>query len=405
MKIAYLSSQYPCLSMTFVLREVLHLRGLGWQVGVASINGVDRPPERLTEDERREAAATYYVKQHGVPGALRAHLQAAFKHPAGYLAGWRQALRLGGFSPRGLLMHLAYFTEALMVTTWMARGGYRHLHVHLGQQASTVGLYVKWVTGCGLSITIHGPIEFYNVEQHLLRQKVADADFIVCISHFARSQLMMLSPHAHWAKLLVCRLGVDPARFAARPVPVRVSGAPFQILCVGRLTPEKGQHLLLEAVARLKGLGLAVHLRLGGAGADDATLKALAARLDIVDAVAFLGGVNQDAIRAIYAQADCFCLPSFAEGIPVVLMEAMAMQIPCVTTHITGVPELIEHGEHGLLVPPADLDALVQALRSLVEQPQLCDRLARAGRARVLADYDLPRNVSVFAKLLGERVA
>ena len=402
-RVAYLVSQYPMLSMIFIIREVLQLRQLGFEIDVASINRADRGREALTEAEAGEAARTYYVIPHGVRGALAAHARAIFGRPAAYCRGLFVALRLGRSDLRRLVMNLIYFTEALMVGAWMQRSRQTHLHVHLGQQVATVGMFVKQVFGFGLSITVHGPDEFYDAQGQYLEQKVAAADFICCISFFARSQLMKQSAHEHWSKLVVARLGVDPSLF----VPSRAAAPDgvFEILCVGRLTPAKGQHLLVEALSALLKSGRAARLRIVGDGVDRRSLEALVAGRELGAAVVFEGAVNQDRIRSLYARADCFCIPSFAEGIPVVLMEAMAMEIACVTTHITGIPELIRHGVEGLLVAPSDLDGLVDALAQLIDDPELRRRLGEAGRRRVVAQYSLSDNVDTLAGIFKQRIA
>ncbi len=402
MKIAYLISQYPMLSMIFVVREVVRLRAMGFEIDTASINAPDRSAEGLTEVEAREAALTHYVMAEGAAGALRAHLAVALERPSSYLAGWWLALRLGGLDARRSFMNVMYLTEALMVGRWMQSRGKRHLHVHLGQQAATVGLFVKQVFACGLSITVHGPDEFYDANGQYLSRKVVAADLICCISHYASSQLMRLSSREHWHKLVVSRLGVDPEVFAPAPRPPLDTD--FEVLCIGRLTPAKGQHLLIDAVAGLRRQGRHVRLRVVGAGVDAASLQRHAKALNLNDVVVFEGAVDQDRIRELYARAHCFCLPSFAEGIPVVLMEAMAMGIPCVTTQITGIPELIRHGEEGLLVAPGDTDGLERALATLMDSPGLCEALSEAGRRKVVAQYHLDRNVEHLAGVFRARL-
>jgi colanic acid/amylovoran biosynthesis glycosyltransferase len=400
--LAYLTSQYPMLSMTFVLREVRQLRRMGFRIDTASINAPDRPLAKLTAEEAEEAGLTYYLKTHGVKGAISAHLKTFFTRFSGYSRGLRLGLSLGKLDTKRLLFNLMYFTEALMVGVWMQRVRQRHLHVHLGSQAATVGLYVRHIFGFGFSITVHGPDEFYDAQGQYLEQKVAAADFICCISSYARSQLMKFSPYTEWSKLVVSRLGVDPALWVPRPA--KPASDFFEILCVGRLTQAKGQHVLIDAVDQLASQGRRVRLRLVGDGPDAPSLRERASRLWNPNIVVFEGAVNQDNIRALYEAADIFCLPSLAEGIPVVLMEAMAMEIPCVTTHITGIPELIRSGTEGLLVAPSDLEGLVNALETLMDDEVLRERVAISGRARILKDYDLGRNVEQLAAIFADRV-
>jgi colanic acid/amylovoran biosynthesis glycosyltransferase len=400
--IAYLISRYPNLSMTFVLREVLALRALGFRIETASINPPDRPPEKLTPEEREEAARTYCVKRHGLSGALAAHTKTQFGNFPGYCRGLALAFRLSRLDLGRLFLNLAYFTEGLMVGQWMRRNRQTHLHVHLASQAASVGLFTQRVFRVGFSITAHGPDEFYDARGQYLAQKIATADFIVCISSYTRSQLMNLSPYALWSKLVVARLGVDPMLFCPLPKPAQQDA--FEILCVGRLTATKGQHLLIEAVDRLIQHDRSVRLRLVGDGPDYPSLRAHKDRLAHFESIIFEGAVNQDRIRSLYAIADVLCLPSFAEGLPVVLMEAMSMNIPCVSSTIAGIPELIRDSIDGLLIPASDLDALVAALASLIDNEELRNRLAKNGRARILEHYDLTRNVEKLAQIFAERI-
>ncbi len=400
--IAYLISRYPTLSMIFVLREVLELRALGFRIDTASINPPDRTPEQLTAEEAEEAARTYCVKSHGLTGAAKAHVLALLRNFIGYWRGLGLAFGLSGLDLKRLFFNLMYFTEALMVGQWMRRSKQKHLHVHLAQQVATVGLFVCRVFGFGFSMTVHGPDEFYDSQGQYLAQKIAAADFIICISSYTRSQLMKCSPYIHWNKFIVSRLGVDAQLFS--PQLKKTVPEIFEILCVGRLIPAKGQHLLMDAVQRLTQQGRRVRLRLVGDGPDESSLRKQAAQIQIPEGVVFEGAVNQDHIRTHYAATDLFCLPSFAEGLPVVLMEAMAMEIPCVATQITGIPELIRNGIEGLLVPPSDLEALVEALGRLMDDAALRQRFAASGRARILEHYDLQRNVKELAGHFAERV-
>jgi glycosyltransferase involved in cell wall biosynthesis len=402
MRLAYLVSEYPRISHTFILREVRRLRALGLEIATASINRPDRPLERLTAEERAEAAATFMVKPAGVSGALRAHLAALVRRPLRYLSGMLFALRLGGADLRKIVFGLFYFVEAVMVGEWMRAANLRHLHVHFATPASTVGLIAARIYPIGWSLTVHGPDEFYDAPGYCLAQKIAGASFVCCIGMYARSQLMKLSPPAQWSKFEVAPLGVLVDEFAPRPAPPPSDC--FEILCVGRLVAAKGQHILLAAVERLTREGRRVRLRLAGDGPDGDALQADARRRALGDAVVFEGAVNPDRIREIYASADLFALASFAEGIPVVLMEAMAMEIPCVATFITGIPELIRDGVDGLLVAPSDDAALARAIARLMDDAELRHRLARAGRRRVVECYDLERNSARLAEIFRRRL-
>lgn len=402
-RIAYLVSRYPTLSMIFVIREVVELRRLGFGIDVASINDPDRAPDALSPLERDERELTHYIKAEGIFGALTAHIQGLLGRPVDWLRCLVRVFAWSGLDLKRLFYQLMYFTEALMVARWMRAKRQDHLHVHLGNVAATVGLYVKLYSDCGLSMTIHGPDEFYDARGQLLREKAGLADFIVCISHFARSQMMLVSDPAHWDKFVVCRLGVDIDAF-----PLRASepdgAAPPRILCLGRLTPAKGQHILLRALQLLKARGQRFEAGIVGAGPDRDSLEAQVAGLDIGDSVRLVGPVNPDQVRGWYERATVFVLPSFAEGIPVVLMEAMAIGVPVVSTTVAGIPELIRPGTDGLLAPPSDAQGLADALQALLGDADLRRRLAASARRRVESDYSIVRNVALLAQCFEARV-
>lgn len=393
--IAYLVSRYPAISHTFILREIQGLRALGQQILTASINRPDRPLAAMEDDERREAEATFLVKAQGASGALAALAYWALRSPTRLLATLAQGWRL---ERRGRGLHgLAYALEAALVARWMGQHRLEHLHVHFGNAGATVGMLVKELTACHLSLTIHGPDEFDDVPGQHLAQKMARADRVICISQFARSQLMRISDPDHWHKMEVCRLGVDPAQFPYQPR--GVDRGPVRLLCVGRLCPAKAQILIVQACARLRAEGLDFSLTLVGDGPDRARIERAVTALALQDRVELTGALNQIAVREQFARADVFVLASLAEGIPVVLMEAMSSGIPCVSTPVNGIPELIEHERTGLLATPGDLDSLVVQLRRLITDSGLRLRLATAARAKVLADFDLNRNVARLGRI------
>jgi len=400
--LAYIVSQYPKLSEIFIIREVLQLRNLAFNIDVASVNAADRASNLLTSDEANESALTYYIKPDGLMGALRAHLKMLATNSVGYLRGLRMAFFLSGLDLKKLFFNLMYFTEALMTGSWMKAKGQTHLHAHLGSQPATIAMYVKKIFGFSYSITVHGPDEFYDAKGQYLAEKIRESDFICCISNFARSQLMKLSPYDCWHKLEVCRLGVDPGIFS--PTEFEEEPAIFEVICVGRLSAAKGQHILIDAIAILVEKGRNVRLRIVGDGDDRDSLEKHAHKLNLTDKIIFEGAVNQDKIRELYSNAHIFSIPSFAEGIPVVLMEAMSMEIPCVTTRITGIPELIRDGNDGLLVAPSSAKELSAALEKLMDDAELRRLTGKNGRLRILEYYNLSTNVSQLGEVFKRRL-
>lgn len=401
LRLAYLISRYPSVSHTFILREVGMLQSLGFEILCASVNAPDRATTEMTPDEQAAQAQTYYLKQHGLVGALLGHL-AGMMRPFAYWRGLREALAFGGWNLKQMMFGFFYLTEALMLARWMRQHRLDHLHVHFATAAANIALLLRQVAPVGLSITIHGPDEFYDVPGQKLADKIAAADFMVCIGRFARSQLMNLSSAAQWGKFEICPLGIDVENY--NPVHVDDPARPYTILCVGRLTPAKGQHVLLEACAMLRDWRRDFRLVMVGSGPDENSLRAAVDRLGLSERVIMTGPQNQAQVRQHYADCDVFALPSFAEGIPVVLMEAMASGVPCVTTRITGIPELIRDGIDGLLVTPSDVQELADTLAQLMDDPELRREIGEAGRRRVRDAYDLPTNVRRLAQLFKARL-
>lgn len=394
--IAYLVSRYPAVSHTFILREIAQLRALGHRIHTASINPPDRALADMDAAERAEAQATYCVKTHGAWGAIKALVSGLAHRPAGVISLLWSAVRLG-LGSKGL----AYAAEAMMIAHWMRGHGLDRLHVHFGNAGATVGVLVKALTGCHLSYTIHGPDEFDDVAGQKLALKMQRADAVVCISQFARSQLMRISRPADWLKFQVCRLGVDPLHFDYKPRHSHLprSQATIKLLCVGRLTPAKGQVVLIQACAALRDMHLDFHLTLVGEGPDRQRIEAEIARHRLGGQVRLTGAVGQAQVREALGQADIFVLPSFAEGIPVVLMEAMASGAPCISTPVNGIPELIAHRRTGLLATAGDVASLVKELETLIREPALRAHLAEAARQKIESDFDLPANVQALGRI------
>jgi colanic acid/amylovoran biosynthesis glycosyltransferase len=391
-RLAYVTNQYPAVSHTFIFNEIRELRSLGFEVATSSINACDRSWSQLPDMERVEQAQTFYIKPAGWRGAARAFYRSMMAHPAGFFRGFLFTFRLGGTAKR-----FFYFVEALMIGMWMHDHRLAHLHAHFGTAASSAAMIAARTFPITLSLTIHGPDEFHEVSRNYLPQKIAAARFICCIGMFARSQLMRICPVEEWRKLELVPLGVDPELFT--PCPPRLRPKVFEVLCVGRLVPAKGQHILLSAVARLVGEHRSIRLRLIGDGPDRATIERRILGEGLENHVFLEGAVNPDRISDFLKQADAVALASFAEGIPVALMEAMAVEVPCISTMVAGIPELIRSEVDGLLVPASDEEQLASALRRLMDDHDLRRRLGAAGRARVSDKFNLKKNVAKLADI------
>jgi glycosyltransferase involved in cell wall biosynthesis len=399
MKLAYLVSQSPAVNHAFMLREISRLRQLGFEIVVASIAQPDRPMEKLTAEERAECGNTFYVKSAGLAAIAKAHVSVLLRRPLKYFAAAVYAIRLGDWRPAKTLSAWFYFVEAVVAGEWMRRRHVTHVHTHY---SSTVALIATRLFPITMSATFHGPDEFNDPEGFRIKEKIEASLFTGAISNYARSQLMKSCGYEQWSKLEVTPLGVDVSVF--NPRPFRAEVPVYRIVCAARLAPVKGQHILIAALEILVKAGLKVSVHLAGGGPDRQSLEEDVVARGLQDRVIFEGLLNQDQLRQLYRDSDAMVLASFAEGVPVALMEAMAMEIPCVTTWITGVPELIENMKDGLLVAPGDEQALAKAIERLVADPELSRSLGGAGRQKVMEKYDLNRNGARLAEVFERRL-
>jgi glycosyltransferase involved in cell wall biosynthesis len=412
MRLAYLTGRYPAISHTFILQEVRALRARGVEVETFSIWKTDASG-LLAAADREEAARTFSVLPLRPLILLRAHAAALRRSPGGYVGALRLALSLGVPGVRGRLLGLSWFVEAITFWRAMAGRGITHVHAHLNGSAPTVALLIAHFSRAAgrplsWSMTVHGPAEFYDVARERLSRKVREAAFVVAISDFARSQLLGLVDAEHHGKIHVVHCGIDLGVFDADPAPDATAEdheRPLHVLSVSRLTRVKGHSVLLEAIAQLVEQGVLVRATIVGDGPTREALESLAADLGVDDRVLFAGAVGHDAIRAHYAAADVFCLTSFAEGVPVVLMEAMAMRIPVVASRVMGVGELVEDGKSGILVRPARADLVADALRRLQESTELRRRMGAAGRDAVRREFDVHESARQLAQLFSAHAA
>jgi len=384
-RIAYLVNQYPKVSHSFIRREILALEDQGVAVQRLALRGWDA--EVPDPADARERTRTRYVLQGGLAPLAGAALATALSAPGRFLGALRAALRAARASSRGYVYHLAYLAEACLVLRWVRASGASHVHAHFGTNAAEVAMLVRLLGGPGYSFTVHGPEEFDRPEALSLRELIRHAAFVVAVSSYGRSQLMRWAGAADWPKIEVVHCGVDESFHSAPAVPI--PAAP-RLVCVGRLCEQKGQLLLVEAVARLAARGVAVELVLAGDGEMRADVEQAVARHRLQQAVRITGWIGGERVREEILAARALVLPSFAEGLPVVIMEALALRRPVISTYVAGIPELVRDGVEGWLVPAGDVEALAQAMGCVLAAP--VDALARcgeAGRERVLARHSV----------------
>lgn len=395
MRIAYLIGQYPTVSHTFVQREIAALRALGLDIITCSIRRT--PPEQHRgPEEKAEAAATFNVLDFAKkPRRMIAAQIAALKKPGLYFRTFAHSWKMRGPGWRSAIYQVFYFTEAVILANHLKAQGVTHLHNHFAQASCTVGLLAARLAEIPFSFTLHGPADFTDPQLWRLDAKIADADFVSCISHYCRSQGMLVSPAKHWDKLHIVHCGVEPERYSSARKPGK------ELLFVGRLAAAKGLPVLIQALPKIRAKHPDIHVTLIGDGPDRAELEALARNTGSADVITFAGYKNQDEVAKALAETNLFVLPSFAEGVPVVLMEAMAAEKPVVTTLIAGIPELVEDGVSGRIVPPGDGDALARAIMEILDQPDAAQKLGVEGRKKVEAEFDITKEALKLAGLFG----
>lgn len=407
-RIAYVGGQFPEASQTFITREIEELRALGAEVLSCSIRKTP-PVQHPGPAEKAMAASTFNVLSAARnPLRLIASLVWLLRRPRRTLAALRLALATRAPGLRALVYQIIYLVEAALLGRHLERQAVGHVHSHFIVGNCTVAMLISELTGIPFSFTLHGPADLFEPLRWRLDEKVARAAFVATISHFARSQVMFHSDPAHWPKIRIIRCGVRPSLYErppGPPIPLRQEGE-VRLLFVGRLAPVKGLRVLLAAMAHLAAELPQLRLVLVGDGPDRAGLEAAAAPLG--ERVVFTGYLSQEEVARAMQGCDICVLPSFAEGVPVVLMEALASSKPVIATQVAGVGELVEQGESGLLVPPGDVDSLIAAIRRLAGDPALRAQMGAHGRETVRAEFDVSieaaRLAALFAGQAGDAV-
>lgn len=390
--LVYLLSQYPASNHSYLLREVRGLRALGWDVRVISIRPADRPLEQLTELERDECEKTSYVLAHGPVRVIRLAARYTMRAPARAVRAVVRALACTR-AVSSLGRSAWYAVEALAVAE-MIPDDSSHVHGHfVGQILEPLHELIgeRW------SVTLHGPEEFDGENSSRVSRLARDSRFIRTISSYGRAMCLLRAPSADSAKIRVVRLGVEELAFEERSR--ELAGDVVRLVSVGRLAPIKGFRLLLDAVAELKRRGIAVHLSIIGGGSEFEHLQAQIAASELSAFVTLHGWMNSDEVERRLRQASAFILPSFGEGIPLVLMEAMMIGIPCIATAVGGVPELIRDGVSGRLIPAGDTSAIVTAIEELASDRARAASMAAQARQDVSARYAIERNVAELSTL------
>ena len=394
MKISYLINQYPKVSHSFIRREILALERQGFHMQRIALRGWN---EKVVDAEDiAEQKITQYVLAQGVVSLLIAALKVLFSAPARFFLALKIALKMARVSEKTLPYHLIYLAEACKMLPWLKLHQSQHIHAHFGTNSAEIAMLSGVLAQLPYSFTVHGPEEFDKPQALGLNTTIQNAKFVVAISGFGRSQLYRWANFADWQKIKIVHCGLEASFYN---MPVKPIAARSRLVCVGRLCEQKGQMLLLEAAKNLHDAGLDFELIMAGDGEMRAEIESLIAQYQLQDKVKITGWISSDEVRNHILSAQALVLPSFAEGLPVVIMEAMSLRRPVISTYIAGIPELLIQGENGWLCVAGDVDDLSKAMREALALPIVTlQQMGDAAYTRVIARHNVDTEAAKLAE-------
>lgn len=397
LKIAYFINEYPKVSHSFIRREILALERCGFDIQRIAVRGWSGPlPD---EEDQRERDRTRYVLREGPGALLIPTLAALLRTPLRLAAAVRLALKASRVSDRPLAYHLLYVAEACRIVPWLRRFGAERVHAHFGTNSADVAMLAHALGGPPYSFTVHGPEEFLRPIG--LPEKIHRSSFVVAISSFGRSQLCLWAPYAEWPKIRIVHCGLERRFYEGQAIPL---GPAPRFVCVGRLVEAKGQLLLIEAARRMACKGVAFELVLAGDGPARGLLESLIVKYHLGGHVRITGWISGNDVREEILAARALVLPSFAEGLPVVIMEAMALRRPVLASYVAGIPELVRQGETGWLFPAGSIEDLTTAMEECLSTPlDELRRMGERGYRRVVERHAIDASAAKLAALLRNR--
>jgi glycosyltransferase involved in cell wall biosynthesis len=400
MRVAYLVNQYPTISHTFIRREILALERCGVEVVRFALRGWQLPlPDEADQSERK---LTRYVLKDGPLPLLGAFLAMFVLRPIRLVQALSLTWHMGKRAERPFPIHLIYLAEACRIAGWLRSADVHHLHAHFGTNSAEVAMLVNVLGGPPWSFTAHGPEEFDKAQFIGLAEKIRRAAFVIAISSFGRSQLFRWVKHEYWDKIFVVHCGLDPGAFSGTPT----YSSARSLVCVGRLCEQKGQLLLIEAFRRLLERGIDAHLTFAGDGELRPAIELLIKQHRLEANVDVTGWISNAEVRNQLLAARALALPSFAEGLPVAIIEAMALRRPVISTFVAGIPELVKDGEQGWLAPAGDVEGLVDVLlRCLEAPPTMLKTMGESGFETVFRNHNVNKEAVKLVELFRNSVA
>ena len=401
MRVAYLLNQYPKISHTFIRREILALEEKGFEIARIAIRGHET--ESLDASDALEFKKTRYILKASW-AEMAASVGGAFlRSPGRFCRELLSTVKLGLRSDGGPFKHLAYLVEACVLERWLRESGVTHVHAHFGTNAATVAMLCKRLGGPSYSFTVHGPEEFDRPRTLALAEKTQGAEFVAAISSFCRSQLYRWVHLSDWGKIQIVRCALDPAYFV--PQASGLTDKP-KLLCVGRLSEEKGQLLVVRAARMLVDQGIELQVILAGDGPLRSQIENEIRINGLESVVQIEGWVDNDRVRELLLESRALLVASFAEGLPVVIMEAFALGRPVISTFVAGIPELVENEGNGWLIPAGDVEMLAQAMRQAVQADRArLEMMGETGRKRTFERHNTSVEAAKLEQLFGAILA
>lgn len=395
-RITYVVNQYPKVSHTFIRREILALERLGFSVQRIALRGWD---EKLIDaDDISEQTKTLYILQEGVFRLLFFALKIVLSKPIAFISALKLAIKMSIKADRPLIYHLIYLAEACQAFTWASEFKTTHIHAHFGTNPSEVAMLMGVLGRIPYSFTVHGPEEFDRPQFLKIAEKINRSKFVVAISSFGKSQLQRWVAFSQWSKIKIVHCGLEPSfymidsvEFPAKP----------KLVCVGRLCEQKGQLLLLEAVKKLADANVDFELILAGDGEMRQEIETLITQYALQNRVTITGWISSNAVRQHILDAQLLVLPSFAEGLPVVIMEAMALKRPVISTYIAGIPELVKHSENGWLCVAGDVENLAFTIQLALSTPlNQLQKMGEIAHEHAIARHHIETEVAKLARFM-----
>lgn len=395
MHLGYFINQYPAVSHSFIRREISEIESFGWTVSRYAIRFNSN--SLVDVADKAEAENTQFITRTPKIELIKIISQQFMLNSIQFFKTLFYAFKFNMKYEKNLKKTIICFFEACVLSGWVKEQGIEHIHAHFATNSATIVLFTKFLTGVSYSFTMHGSEEFDRPERIGFKEKIKYANFVAAISSYTRSQLSRWSDFSDWEKIHIVHCGLDNDFLEYKPV--AIPNEP-RIVSVGRFCEQKGQIMLLQAISQLVSEGIELKLVLVGDGPMGDYIESFIKKHELSSYVELTGSLSGEQVREQISLARTFVLPSFMEGLPVVIMEAFALGRPVISTYVAGIPELVKNDINGWLVPAGSVDDLVNAIRSaLLAPPEKLAAMGKNGRESVLEKHSIMKEAKKLREL------